>query len=358
MFSFRFALQTLFVCVVYVIASSEANSADISPIGSRGGEVSIKIQGDIVIGDVQKLKSIIGMASSKGVKIANIHLLSNGGSVAAGVDMALMIRNGQFGVYVPDNAVCASSCFTLFAAGVNRRHGSNVRIGVHSAVNPLLGETSAAKSITVDLVRFLSALGTPDAILGKLVKIRPDDISWLNAQELALMSSIAKVDVVPTQFIEELTKVRAPIVLGNRTITAAEKRESRKLNALGLAAPTPQEQLSYFYKAAQLNPYDPEILTNYGFYLHILGDAAGAVDVLSLSVKLKSNRGSTWVNLGEAVADLGQQDWATECFVRYYFYSSKKDIALSWINNMAMSEAKPVRASAARAALDILYRRQ
>lgn len=355
---FKGVLKPIFQLAGFVacIFLSMADAAQINIAGTRNGDLIIRIDGPLELADSRRFKELINISKAQGQKISFVQLNSPGGAVRSGVEVALIIRDNKLKTVVSDNSVCASACFMLFAAGVIREHHHNSRIGVHSVNMPNLGETIDAKSITVDMVRFLAGLGTPDAVLGRLVRMKPEDMAWLTRDELLLMSKPPVIAGDANDYVEKIAVFSLPKIDARKYVSDSERNESRRLNDLGLKANLLKDKLYYFSKAAVLNPYDAEILTNYGFYLHTNGNPLAAVDVFALSLKLKPRRGSTWGNLGESLSDLGDMQWASECFVNYFEYSSNKQVALNWIHSMINDRTKPTRSDAARLALEVIQR--
>ena len=73
-----------------------------------------------------------------------------------GMDLAIVVYEAGLTTRVLAGNMCASSCFTVYAAGAKREYEKGARIGVHSAIHDLEGETHSTKGYTVDLMRFLA----------------------------------------------------------------------------------------------------------------------------------------------------------------------------------------------------------
>jgi tetratricopeptide (TPR) repeat protein len=225
-----------------------------------------------------------------------------------------------------------------YAAGFRQFYFPSSRIGVHSARDMYDRETEFAKSYTVDMSRFLKELGVPDHIIGRAVTTRPLDMAWLSPDELKLMSRSATLRR-PPESGSYISSVRASVqATPSYTVSAGDTNEARRLNEESISlirANRAGEAIPLLRRAYEISPLDAEIAGNYGYALYLTGALTQARDILALALKLRPERGATWNNLGQTLAALGEINWATECFVNYYKYSSKKDIAyrqmLEWI---------------------------
>jgi hypothetical protein len=150
----------------------------------------IGISGEIIEGDENTLSLMLARANSSGTPIVGAFLNSPGGKVAAGVNMAKLIRANNIVTAVVGNNTCASICVLLFAAGVKRGHMSTASIGVHSAMDFKDGqdgkgvENGDSMVVTTWLARLYKDYGTPDSIIGKLVTTPGDQVAWISNTEL------------------------------------------------------------------------------------------------------------------------------------------------------------------------------
>jgi hypothetical protein len=103
--------------------------------------------------------------------------------------MASLISTYNIRTLLDQGATCASACFWLFAAGHDRSMPITPQLGVHSASTMAGGE---ATDTTVILARLSHAMGIPNQIIGKMVATPPNEITWLDCDDLAAM----KVDVI------------------------------------------------------------------------------------------------------------------------------------------------------------------
>jgi ATP-dependent protease ClpP protease subunit len=152
---------------------------------SSDGKTVITLTGTIEAGDSNRFRAL---TASLGSGTTIVKLDSDGGSVREAVTIATTIKNSHLVTLVPPNSDCASACFFIFATGERRYAADSAFIGVHSATTSGLGEDDTAKSVTVEMVRFLSEkLGVPDSIIGKIVKTPAESVARLSEADLAAM---------------------------------------------------------------------------------------------------------------------------------------------------------------------------
>src|SRR5262249_15482426 len=109
-----------------------------------------------------------------------------GGSLSEGVKLAEIIRYGRIATIVPNGSSCASACFVAFAAGAQKIVSYTGSPGGHGASEASGRESGRA---TVSMARIVRDLGVPEAIIGKMVVTRPEDIVLLTADDLRSMGT-------------------------------------------------------------------------------------------------------------------------------------------------------------------------
>src|SRR5439155_595648 len=93
----------------------------------------VEIAGEIVQGDVQKLRKALEEATTRAIETyAPIVIInSQGGSVSVSLEMGKVLRDYHANTVVDGNGTCSSSCIFVFAGGVMRDLFSNGRFGLH-----------------------------------------------------------------------------------------------------------------------------------------------------------------------------------------------------------------------------------
>ena len=144
-------------------------------------------QGEIKEGDDRRLHEFVAKLPAQ-TKLFAIGLDSPGGDLREGVYLANSIHSTGLPTIVSSRGMCASACFLMFAAGSTRMASINARIGVHSASAD--GEDNGpAQAVTTLMARQAAEFGVPPSIIGKMVTTPPDDMTWLNRQDLAAMNT-------------------------------------------------------------------------------------------------------------------------------------------------------------------------
>ena len=161
----------------------------------------IYASGKIVLGDETKLRAALG-ALPTGTRLVGLSLNSPGGDLEEGFRLAEAVREQHLPAVVGQGATCASACFNVFAASPHRFAGSTALIGVHGA--SFRGNDEVfAEAMTVKSARQLADDGVPEAILGKMITTRPEQVWWLSRADLEAMHvdlNVPHIDSKPTAF--------------------------------------------------------------------------------------------------------------------------------------------------------------
>jgi len=183
---------TAFSLSAYAYGAEIHDRSDVEwPTGNRiAPGWDITIDGEIVPGD-----DVTFRATLNRVKTTNpnawpviVWLNSPGGNVLTSERIADLINHFHLWTHVDE--LCASSCFMLFMAGIDRKFAPKAEIGVHSASNEQGNETPASLAVTMMIIRKAQAYGVdsatviPPSIIGKLAGTLGTDISWLSREEL------------------------------------------------------------------------------------------------------------------------------------------------------------------------------
>ena len=80
---------------------------------------------------------------------------------------------------------CSSICVAIFAAGSHQVAFPTSQIGVHSAsyLDAYTGQDGEALETTLLIARYMKELGTPDAVITKMIMTPGNDISWIEADD-------------------------------------------------------------------------------------------------------------------------------------------------------------------------------
>jgi hypothetical protein len=337
-----------------ILLPTKASAIDIQPIGTESSEIAMVLAGEIEPGDDEKLSEYFQAAQNQKLPISFVNLNSPGGLVSVGAGMARLIRNQQLKTRVKAGSTCASSCFMLFAAGKERYAEPGARIGVHSAVHQRLGETRDAKSTTIDMVRFLSELGVPPSIVGKVVTTKPDQITWLTTEDLRSMQVRGAPAITPSESYIEKASPRLPTPTG--AVSVEDQQRARSLlvqSNLSLRIGNNQAALELAEQAGKINPYDVNILSAYGYALYLNGKYEAARDKTLLAIRISPTFASLYRVLAFSSASLSDEAAAYEGLTKYYRYSTNKDLVLTELNSIiGAKNSEPILRSAARRTIE------
>lgn len=164
-----------------------SHAMDFSVLQPGNPRVVISAVGQIQLGDDRKLHDFVGglpAASS----MVGIVLNSPGGNLLEGVRLAITVASSHVNSAVVN--VCASACFLVFAAGLNKIVFDNARLGVHSASDLDGGESELSQATTTRMARLAAALNVPAPIVAKMVTTPPDQVAWLSRSELQSLPGI------------------------------------------------------------------------------------------------------------------------------------------------------------------------
>jgi hypothetical protein len=164
---------------------AEAMQFSTIPLDGNPGAVFIGAVGEIIPGDMDRLRAHIGGLPAT-ARVLGFALDCPGGDVVEAEHIANGIRRLQVNVIVLGKAKCASACFLIFAAGTKRFFEVTALIGVHS-VSEAGRETAQSMALTTAMARDAAELGVPAGIIGKMVTAQPGQMEWLTQRDLVSM---------------------------------------------------------------------------------------------------------------------------------------------------------------------------
>jgi hypothetical protein len=141
--------------------------------------VVLRLRGDIKEGDYARFKSQFRKKDA----VIGLDLSSTGGDLEEGVQIATLAHQKKLSVYVSKE--CSSVCAFVFFAAAKRYLAKDTRIGVHSVSDTRDIEDLSSMRLTLKLARLSAKLGVPNSAIGKMVTIRPSNITYLDAADLS-----------------------------------------------------------------------------------------------------------------------------------------------------------------------------
>jgi hypothetical protein len=172
------------------MTGSCAGAASLGTATLKSGDVAIVLDGDIAGGDGDAVEALMKETNDRGKLVVALRLDSLGGSLAESVKIAELVQRTKIAVVVGSKARCASACFLIFAAGIEKFVGYGAEIGVHGASDQYGRITPRAAAATVSMARMVREFGVPPGIVEKLVVTGPDEIVWLSVDELRSMGAV------------------------------------------------------------------------------------------------------------------------------------------------------------------------
>jgi hypothetical protein len=216
------------------LAGNAAAASELTSVMTEDNATIIALGGDIEDGDAAATEAMIKSANDDGRLVSALRLDSPGGSLAEAIKLAELIRRAKLPTIVAAGSRCASACFIVFAAGIEKFASYDAAIGVHGVSDRFGHQSAQTEAATLSMARIASTLGVPPRLVRQMVATRPSDIAWLSPDDLRTMGTI---------------------MTGRSDRTAppasAEERQLAALNlAANIAEPPPQTERSYDAAAA------------------------------------------------------------------------------------------------------------
>lgn len=198
-------IYNLFMIVIIGLISGQVNAAEISLRSPHG----ITISGKIEAGDYDKLKNFLLDENNLENFTSLVELNSPGGNVDEAIKISNLLKMGFAKVAVLKGDVCFSSCFLIYAGGVQRILLG--KLGVHrlSLIDNEVSVKNNEKIVdpkSKDVENFLLSMGIPRKIIDKMNETSPADLftidlAYLNQEKLVYAMEYQPnfIDVVEKQ---------------------------------------------------------------------------------------------------------------------------------------------------------------
>jgi hypothetical protein len=180
------------IAALVMLTSAAANAADFTVSKVKGGYYVVLIEGDIVVGDDVKFDKLTRKIPSGN---AMIGLISDGGSLGAGLNIGITIRSKRFVTLVSENTKCLSVCAFAWLAGVERFVTKDSYVGFHGAFKFENDKAEVSGAGNAVVGAYLARLGFSYDAIYMLTKTKPDDMLWMTgelAQKLGIKATILK----------------------------------------------------------------------------------------------------------------------------------------------------------------------
>lgn len=306
-----------------------AHAADITSAYTDTGNGSIHFSGMVEEGDSKKFIEVYETMSRGGGAPTMVVLDSFGGDVREGLVIGLFIAEKKMATIVESKMNCFSSCISIFAAGNPRTAYPKARLGVHraadissEAVKNKNKDNADARAVTIAVNDYYRKFKVPDSIRIAMIDTPPDKIYQLTEEELKRFNTKAPAKKPP----------KAELSAGD----VKKKLLDTKLDAL-----TYMDQGKYLEAAQMLEKMkyaganDHELYAMLGKAYFMSGNRNQAIIHYTASVKINPHQADSWKALGELVADDGNIEWATQCFVKFYDNTADKDMAYAVLEGLS-----------------------
>ena len=180
--------------VFFVVAFpwfAKAATIEVSSPGS-GGFVVVTVEGRLEYGDIQQFQT-----KTSGISKAIVAFGSDGGNLAAGLEIGTTIRLKGFYSLVPDGVRCASACALAWLGGAKRYMAQSAFVGFHAAYEVKDGvstETSAGNAL---VGAYLNRIGLPDRAVIYLTRAAPTEMAWLTMADAAQLGIDVELFTMP-----------------------------------------------------------------------------------------------------------------------------------------------------------------
>ncbi len=172
------------------VVSATAAAAELTSVTLKDDALVVVLSGDIADGDADAAEALIKTANDSGRLVEAVRLDSLGGSLAEAVKLTDLIRRAKLPTIVAAGAHCASACFIVFAAGIDKFASYDAAIGVHGASDKFGHETARTEAATLSMARIAGTFGVPPRIISQMIATPARDIAWLTPDDLRAMGAI------------------------------------------------------------------------------------------------------------------------------------------------------------------------
>jgi len=187
--------------ILVLIGTNIAHAATVA-VEVRSGEqpALVLVDGKLESGDGDRFRYTTAFLSS-----AIVSFRSDGGSVAAGIQIGEIIRLKGFTTSVSRDARCASACALAWLGGTKRLMSAESKIGFHAAYTADGRETGVGNAL---IGAYLNKIGLPYSAVAYITQAAPRSMTWLSAAE-------AKKHGIDVELVgsPQVANAPAPVVL-------------------------------------------------------------------------------------------------------------------------------------------------
>lgn len=176
--------NTLTALALVLGISGSAQAANLDGYINDEGKVVITLEGEIKIGDSQRIQDMIDKAHWANRDVIAIRLNSPGGNMMEGIHIADVVNDNKLATVVVNKSMCASACFLAFAAGHEKYASAYSSLGVHGASESNGKESPDSRQATMVMAKVLNMMHVPARIIGQMVITPPEQMVWLKLVDM------------------------------------------------------------------------------------------------------------------------------------------------------------------------------
>ena len=165
--------------LMLALLSFPSRAADISTDTLEDGTALITITGTISPGDNRSFLNA-ALRFEKAIVILD----SPGGSLQPALEIGRAINLKGYLTFVPDNAICASSCALIWLAGEIRFLSPRAQLGFHASYRDESGRLVESGVGNALIGHYLSQLNLPARAVIFATQAPPDSILWLTSENM------------------------------------------------------------------------------------------------------------------------------------------------------------------------------
>lgn len=172
----------LFISIAIVFPST-VDAAKISFLNKGTGAAWVVLEGEIELGDNQRLITSIKNNPADFIVTRGIAVNSPGGSVAEAIDIARTIESSGMTLRVEEGDTCASACFILFASASYRWASESAKILIHrpyfrtppSNSEEFASAMQAQQKAIYEMRDYLQSRSVPSSLIDKMMSYPSND---------------------------------------------------------------------------------------------------------------------------------------------------------------------------------------
>lgn len=169
-------LTQLVLGFCFLLPASFAQAATITHAKLDATTEIIRIEGDIVTGDLEQFRQI-----SLRYPNAVVSLNSNGGLIYPAIEIGKIIKIMGYVTMVSDRYVCASACALIWMAGNRRLASGRGNVGFHASYRTDNGRPVESGAANALIGNYLTLLGASAKTVVFTTTAPPDKVLWLTA---------------------------------------------------------------------------------------------------------------------------------------------------------------------------------